>query len=73
MLEQARRCPSFRDMCEELAAAEEALARMDGLPPSLQAERRGECQGWIERLTLEIDEALTKSKVIPLQPLRSQR
>lgn len=55
-------------MCEELAAAESALANTRSLPAELQAERREERTGWIERLTQEIDEALAAAKVVPLGP-----
>lgn len=65
---QARRDPRLADMCEELAAAESALANTRSLPAELQAERREECAGWIARLTQEIDEALAAAKVVPLGP-----
>lgn len=53
-------------MCEELSAAETALASTVSLPTKLQAARREECRGWIERLTQEIEETLAAAKVIPL-------
>ncbi len=49
---------AFRDMCEELAEAEEALAALS--PGEQAAERRAECIGWIIRLTEEMTEALVR-------------
>lgn len=70
----AMRDPSFGDMCEELCAAEEALARIDTLPGDLRNERRAECRGWIERLIREMEEALFAGKVIPLRlPVQGTR
>lgn len=68
--EHARRHQAFRDMCEELAAADAALVRTEVMPPGLRSERRGECEGWIERLTEEIGEALARSNVVRLPPGR---
>lgn len=52
----------FCDMCEEYAAAEAALARFEVWPPDLRGERLEECQGWIERLIAEMDDALCSAK-----------
>ncbi len=51
---------AFRDMCEELAAAEDALEGNRGVGTAA-AERREECEGWIVRLVAEIAEALGRS------------
>ena len=62
----------FRDMCGELAVVEATLTRIDQLPLAVRESRRKECDGWIERLTKEIAEALRNSNVIKLeQPRKS--
>lgn len=55
------------DMCEELAEADLALSIIGALPPSLREARTLECKDWIERLTMEIDQALRDSNVIPMR------
>lgn len=62
--------PDFRDMCDELDAAETAFDRIENLPVEIQAARREECRGWIARLTLEMRQAMARAKVIPLTSLR---
>ena len=57
----AERDDAFRDMCEELAAAETALAGLRGARTSPERERREECEGWIVRLLAEMTEALDRS------------
>lgn len=59
----------FLDMCEELAAAEEALAGLDLRPLPDADARRDECQGWIDRLTAEMSAAMRGASVLPL-PVR---
>ena len=66
----AERSEAFRDMCEELAAAEAALARIEASPPANRAERMAECEGWIVRLTAEMSAALRQPEVIPLPVAR---
>ncbi|MBB6306366.1 hypothetical protein [Xanthobacter tagetidis] len=66
LLAQVRRNPGLVDMCEELSAAETALANTAALPAEVQADRREECRGWIARLTQEIEETLAAGKVVPL-------
>jgi hypothetical protein len=61
---------AFRDMCEELAAAETALARLEADTATHLGERRLECEGWIARLTDEIAEVLRQPEVIPLPTAR---
>lgn len=66
----AERDEDFRDMCEELVAAQDALAHLEGAETAAEeAARRAECDGWIRRLTEEMDAALRRSEVIAL-PLR---
>jgi hypothetical protein len=62
---------SFRSLCDDLAAAESALQGIDQLPVALRAERRIECQSWIESLTKEIEGALRRKKVIALRARRT--
>lgn len=68
LVERARLDPALFDMCEELAAAEAALANTGALPAELREERREEWREWIERLTHEIEDALAGAKVVPLSP-----
>jgi hypothetical protein len=56
----------FSEMCEELADAERALLAVDSVPAEVRAARRAEWQGWIARLTKEIDCALCNGSVIRL-------
>jgi hypothetical protein len=60
------RSESFRGLCEDLAAAEQALHATDQMPEPLRRERRAECQEWVESLTNEIQVALHEAKVIPI-------
>lgn len=64
--ELIRRDEEFSALCDDLAAAEDAMGAVDLLSPELRAERRTECESWIEDLTAEIREALDRAKVIPL-------
>lgn len=57
--ELAIRDESFRGMCEDLAAAEEALAHVDQLPLVVRGERRAEFRSLVESLVAEIGQALT--------------
>ena len=61
----------FRGLCGDLAAAQNALQRIDLLPVRLRAERRVECENWIESLTQEIEGALRRKKVIALGAKRN--
>ena len=49
---------NFRDICEELAEAESALAAADKLPAALRAARRAEWQALVDRLVAEVEAAL---------------
>jgi len=58
---------NFRGMCDDLAAAEQALARADQLPEAVRAERRAEYRDLIEDLATEIEKTLRRAKVIPIK------
>ena len=49
---------SFRDVCEELADAELALAAVPNAPAALRAARRAEWQELIDRLVAELEAAI---------------
>lgn len=49
---------NFRDICEELAEAESALAAVDKLPAALRETRRAEWQALVDRLIVEVEAAL---------------
>jgi len=49
---------NFRDICEELAEAEHALAMVDDMPAASRAARRAEWQELIGRLLVEIEASL---------------
>lgn len=63
----ARGNPDFRDMCDELGLAEDALARVGSLPVLQRAERLAECQGWIDRLLCEMRAVLAAANVVVLR------
>jgi hypothetical protein len=69
----AGRDEAFRDMCEELAAAEEALARLESEATAAGTARRTECEGWITRLTAEMAAALGRAEIISLPTSRARR
>ena len=52
------RSETFRDMCEELADAEQALSRVEELPMALRETRRAEWQELVDRLTGEVEAVL---------------
>lgn len=58
--ELSMRDEDFRGMCEDFAAAENALAAVDQLPVHVREERRAEFKGLIESLAAEIAEALAR-------------
>jgi hypothetical protein len=60
------RSESFRNVCEDLAAAEHALAKVDTLPAAIREARRAEAEGWIRELTDEIRSMLYSAKVLPI-------
>ena len=51
-------------MCEELAEAELALARVDMVPPTLREARRAEWQELVDRLVAEVGAALQDKDVV---------
>jgi len=57
---------SFRSICDDLAAAENALSHVDQMPEALRGERRREYESLVESLTAEIEEALRRAKVVPI-------
>jgi len=61
-----KRDERFREICEELAAAERALECTRNAPEPLRREREEEWQGLIERLTAQLAEALLNKNVIPI-------
>jgi hypothetical protein len=57
---------SFREMCDDLASAEDALAATDRLGADVRDRRRTEYEVLIEALAKEIEDALRQAKVIPI-------
>jgi hypothetical protein len=62
----ARKSEKFRDICDELAAAEEALSAVDRLDEALRGERRLEWLGFIRRALEEIEGELRRVNVVPI-------
>jgi hypothetical protein len=60
------RSENFRNVCEDLAAADQVLANIDRLPDTLRETRRAEAEEWIERLTEEIRSMLYSAKILPI-------
>jgi hypothetical protein len=58
------RSVTFREMCEELAEAELALARVDTVPSTLREARRAEWQELVDRLVAEVAAALQDKDVV---------
>lgn len=56
--ELSLRDESFRGMCEDFAAAENALTRAGQLPIHVREERRAEFESLVESLAAEIEQAL---------------
>jgi hypothetical protein len=57
---------NFREMCDDLVVAEQALAASDQLSEPLREERRAEYQVLIDDLVREIGQALSQAKVVPI-------
>lgn len=57
---------NFREMCEDLAFAENAVAAIDHLSPPVRERRRTEYEDLIEELVKEIQDALSEAKVMPM-------
>lgn len=62
---------SFRDLCDELAEAEEALATVEGLEIATRAQRRLEWLSFIRGTLAEISAELRRVKVVSID--RSRR
>jgi len=58
---------SFRSMCEDLAAAIDTLDHVERLPDHVRETRRLEYASLVDALVSEIDEALSRSKVVVLK------
>jgi len=56
---------SFRELCNDLALADQALAAADQLPEDIRADRVAKCQVWMEGLEKEIAWELNKAKISP--------
>jgi hypothetical protein len=57
---------NFREMCDDLAVAEQALAASDQLPAPTDEERRAEYQALIDDLVREIGRALSQARIVPI-------
>ena len=66
------RSESFRELCDDLAEAERALAATDQLPEALLRDRRAECQEWVDSLENEIEWVLLRAKVVPITAAKRQ-
>ncbi|MDR9773731.1 hypothetical protein RJJ65_13830 [Rhizobium hidalgonense] len=58
---------NFHSMCQDLAAAIEALTKVDLLPSSIREVRRQEYGSLVEGLVEEIGDAIRRSKVVALR------
>lgn len=59
--ELAKRDDTFNDLCEDLAIADLALARLRQQPEPVRKLRLVEYEGWIESLTAEITDAVQRA------------
>jgi hypothetical protein len=55
---------SFRELCDDLAEAERALAAAIQMPETLCMDRSAECEEWVESLTSEIALVLRVTRVV---------
>ncbi|ANL32235.1 MULTISPECIES: hypothetical protein [Rhizobium] len=58
---------AFQSMCEDLAAAAQALAHVEQLPDGVKELRRLEYAGLVDALLKEMREAMSQSKVVMLR------
>ncbi|WHO73484.1 hypothetical protein [Rhizobium sp. BT03] len=58
---------AFHSMCEDLAAAAEALANAEQLPEATKELRRLEYAGLVDALLKEMREAISQSKIVMLR------
>jgi hypothetical protein len=56
---------NFREMCDDLAVVEQALAASDQLPAPIAEERRAEYSALIDDLVSEIGRALSQARIVP--------
>jgi hypothetical protein len=59
-------------MCDDLAAADNALTLLGELPEGLRAERGAEYEGLARDLMAEIEAAMLRAKVVPLPGARQR-
>ncbi|WP_432704666.1 hypothetical protein [Ensifer sesbaniae] len=57
---------NFRGMCDDLAAAETALAAAEHLPENIRATRRLEYEELVGELVAEIEKALARANIVPI-------
>jgi hypothetical protein len=57
---------NFRVMCDDLAAAGQALAAVEQLPETVRAARRLEYEELIAELAAEIEGALERANIFPI-------
>jgi len=62
----ARESERFRDLCDELATAEAALAGVDQIDEAKRAEQRLEWLSYVRGALAEIDVELRRFNVIPI-------
>jgi len=55
----------FRELCEELAEAEHACARVRRSPSAQKSAWEAEWTELIERLTAQVEAALREAKIVP--------
>ena len=58
---------AFQSMCEDLAAADEALVHVDRLPENVRETRRQEYASLVDALLREMKEAIAQSKIVKLR------
>ncbi|NEJ72047.1 hypothetical protein GR197_16105 [Rhizobium phaseoli] len=58
---------AFHSMCEDLAAAAQALARVEQLSDAVREARRLEYAGLVDALLKEMREAIAQSKIVMLR------
>jgi len=58
---------AFHSMCEDLAAAAQALAHVERLPETVRETRRLEYADLVDALLKEMGEAIAQSKIVVLR------
>ena len=64
--ELLERDENFRGLCDDLAAAEQALAAVEDLPDDRRETRRLEYEELVKELALEIEQALDRANIFPI-------